>query len=599
MNTKNKRTNLAVSEIIGVMLMLGLSVISFSALNYYVMSAPTPNPSPIVEISGKLDENEIVIMHRGGETLSLNTELLITVGGKSEKMKVGDFLDAESKMDGVWGLGEKVVYPVVYDFDYENFPKADIMIVDQGSNSLVMTGSVGIQDPVCDLGIEITVDNQFAVMETNIVLTVTVSNNCYMNVGGVEAIFDLPEELIHYENTTTQGTYKNSTGIWDIGLLNPKQSVVLKIEATVEKGGSGETTQLVMLLDGSGSIHPKDWTLQVDGLAAAVANTETFPHDGSVELTVIQFGRNLAQIEIDPVVIHESNYVSISDNIKNITQRGGSTPTACGIYLGADTVASSSVFDTNIRQIAIIITDGKPTKKCNYDGDYRVDGDENLKEAAKSAEVARDYLISTLGMTVDQDEFNAIAVDLDPPHVSWLKEKIVWPEPSYYAPPFLVGSPHRGWLRNVTTFPEFAETIDECFRVIFNQITAEVEISACAFTDPKEANDFDVTTIFPTSYPIVFTKNAADIGETNATLNMYFNFQWIDSGEVRFAYKIESTGTWQYTPWEAQSGSSFYSKQVTGLLSGTKYHFRGQLRYDRPTSGITVVNAQVKEFTTI
>ena len=63
------------------MLMLGLSVISFSALYYYVMSAPTPNPSPIVEISGMLDENEIVLMHRGGETLSLNTELLVTVGG--------------------------------------------------------------------------------------------------------------------------------------------------------------------------------------------------------------------------------------------------------------------------------------------------------------------------------------------------------------------------------------------------------------------------------------------------------------------------------------------------------------------------------------
>ncbi len=602
---KNKRINSAVSEIIGTILLLGIAFSCFSVLNYYVISTPTPNPSPIVEISGSIDENQIVLMHRGGETLSLNTELRITLGEKSEKMKVGDFLDAESKSDGVWGLGEKIVYPVIYDFDYGSSPQADIVIVDKGSSSVIMTGSVEVE-PVCDLGVEIRVDNQFPGMKTNIIFTITVTNNGNINATGIQVKFDIPEELSHYENTTTQGTYTNSTGIWDIGLLIPEQSVVLIIEVTVGERGSLETTQLVMLLDGSGSIDPADWTLQLEGLAAAVANNDTFPHDGSVELIVIQFGGGAsspaapgnAQLEIGPVVINESNYTSIVDSIINIPQLMSMTPTACSIYMGADIVENSSIFDTNVRQIIMMVTDGNPTQGCNCDGDYQADDwvSGNYKQ---SAEVARDYLINTLGMTVDQDEFNAIAVGQSASHASWLKENIVWPEPGYYAPPFLLGSPHRGWLRNVTTWEEFAETIDECFGIIFNRVNTVVEISYASFKDPKEANDFDVITIIPTSSPIIITKDATDIEKTNATLNMYFNFKWVDSGELRFAYKESGNDVFEYTPWETQSGSGTYSKQVTSLLSGTNYSYKAQLRYDSATTGSTIVNVKEKTFNTI
>ena len=48
-----------------------------------------------------------------------------------------------------------------------------------------------------------------------------------------------------------------------------------------------------MVLDGSGSINEHDWDLMRNGLANAVENESVFPHDGSVELTVIQFGGNI------------------------------------------------------------------------------------------------------------------------------------------------------------------------------------------------------------------------------------------------------------------------------------------------------------------
>ena len=607
---KNRRINSAVSEIIGTLLLLGIAVSSFGAINYYVISAPAPNPSPIVEISGMIEENQIVLMHQGGETLDLNTELLIQLGDKYEKVKVGDLLDAESKSDGVWSLGEKVVYPVVYDFEYETSPQADIVIVDKGSSSVIMTGSVGV-NPVCDLGIEITVDNQFPGMETNIVFTITVTNNGNINASGIKVKFDIPKELIHYENTTTQGTFINSTGIWNIGKLTPEQSVVLIIEVIVGHRGSLETTQLVLLLDGSSSIASSDWTLQVEGLAAAVSNNDTFPHDGSVELTVIQFGGGswsppwpgYAQLEIGPVIITESNYDSIVNSIRNIPQLKQMTPTACGIYMGADKAFNSDLYDTNIRQIILMVTDGDPTQGCNCDGDYIADeldpGNDKRAAYRVDAEIARDYLINTLGMTIDQDEFNAIAVGQSAPHASWLKDEIVWPEPGYYAPPFNVNSPHKGWLRNVTTWEEFAETIDECFGIIFNQINTEVKISAAAFTDPKKANDFDILTIIPSTSPIAITKDATNIEGTNATLNMYFNFKWVGSGDVRFMYKLDVDDEFEYTPWEAKSGSGTYSKIVTGLVPGGNYNFKAQLRYDSATYGTMTVNVKEETFATI
>ena len=91
MNTKNKRTNFAVCEIVGTILMLGIATGSFSVVYYQVVNTPAPIPAPIVEISGSVDENNIVLMHRGGEPLSLDTEYLLEVGGEISKFKVGDF----------------------------------------------------------------------------------------------------------------------------------------------------------------------------------------------------------------------------------------------------------------------------------------------------------------------------------------------------------------------------------------------------------------------------------------------------------------------------------------------------------------------------
>jgi uncharacterized repeat protein (TIGR01451 family) len=495
----------AVSEIISTILLLAIASSFFGVIYLNVLTPPTYSPPPITNIAGKIEENNILLEHRGGEQLDIYSDILIMMSGKTMIMRIEDYLDSESKEDGLWGPSEKIIYPLSYDFDLLKYPQADIIVVDKNSDSVLMTGVFDL-NPICDVGVEITVNNQFPSTGESIVFTITVTNHGNINVSSILINFKLPEELIHYSNTTLHGNYTNSTGIWSFNDLIKGESYVLDITSTVEERGSYEPTQLVMLLDGSGSIAATDWTLQVEGLAAAISNENTFPHDGSVELTVIQFGGGnwdppspgLAKVEIGPVKVNESNNYSLAESIRNLIQLNAMTPTACGIYKGADTVFNSLNFSADIRQIIMMVTDGNPTQGCDCDGDYQAD-DFSSGNYKGSAEIAKDYLINALQMTDDQDEFNSIAVGQSASHATWLKESIVWPDPGYFAPPFRIETPKRGWVRNVTTWQEFADSINESFGIIFNSIPIKTEIGFSNLIDPKEANNIKTLILLPNS----------------------------------------------------------------------------------------------------
>jgi uncharacterized repeat protein (TIGR01451 family)/flagellin-like protein len=497
---KIKRVEKAVSEILGTILLLAIAVMFFTVLYFQVLSAPAPTPPIIANIAGKIEENCILLEHRGGETLGLDTEISITIDGSTINMTVGDYLDNKSKDDGVWGLGERMVYPIKIDvLDLNKKPQAEIVVVDRDSNSLVMVGTIGIE-AVCDMSIEMTVDNSFPEIGTNIVFTLTLTNHGNINITGVEIEFILPDELTHYSNTTPHSTYKNSTGIWNnIGILNPEQSAVLTVIATVEELGFGEPTQLAMILDGSASIDSEDWNLSLNGLATAIQNKSTFPQDDRVELTIVQFGGKqpaYARNEIGPIVINEMNSATVADDIRNITQIGDKTPTSCGILLTADRLANSGFFSASKRQVILLVTSGNPTHCCVDDGDYQSDGCSGESGPKKSANDARNYLISKLGMTDDQDEFDAVAVGHSDPHAIWLKDNIAWPEPGYFAPPFQVDSFHQGWVCEISTWQEFVDSIDDIFGILFSQISISVQMPSTTITDPKLANNFDTVLLY-------------------------------------------------------------------------------------------------------
>ncbi len=129
--------------------------------------------------------------------------------------------------------------------------------------------------------------------------------------------------------------------------------------------------QLAMILDGSGSIDPNFGNMTA-GLAAAVNNSACIPHDGSVELTVVQFAED-ARLEVGPVIINGANAADVADDIKKISQGvGGGTHTCicCGICLAANTLYDSPCFDPSVKQVLNLVTGGEPNRCCNCSYSY-------------------------------------------------------------------------------------------------------------------------------------------------------------------------------------------------------------------------------------
>jgi hypothetical protein len=252
-----------------------------------------------------------------------------------------------------------------------------------------------------------------------------------------------------------------------------------------------------MILDGSTSISSSDWKLMRTGLANAIKDPTMFPHDGTVELTIIQFGQRdwwgtqYAKKELGPIVVTENNYLSISSTIGNLRQLGGYTPMGCGIYLSADTLVKSQFFNSSLRQVICMVTDGQPN--CSVDPKTYTGRYVNCTIGRAAAEQGRNYSLDLLNMTFDQDQFSVVAVGQDT-NTPWLKNNIVWPQPGNYAPPY-----NPGWVRNVSSWQQFSESICEILRNLFGlTINNYVKIVAVTpFNDPNPENNEVIIILTP------------------------------------------------------------------------------------------------------
>ena len=131
---KMKRGNIAVSETVGTFLLLGISVSLFSVVYVSVLNV-SPSPiSPSVNLICTLEKNNITLEHRGGKTLDLDTEIIVTFNGTTERFIVNDYMNNESRENGIWNIGERVVYPTGDVTDLE----VSASVVDVHSNSVIM-----------------------------------------------------------------------------------------------------------------------------------------------------------------------------------------------------------------------------------------------------------------------------------------------------------------------------------------------------------------------------------------------------------------------------------------------------------------------------
>jgi len=147
---KNKKTNLGVSDVIGTILLLGMAVALFSVLSAVVLSYPFQPSTPTVDIIGFVDieNNNIVLEHRGGEDLPLTTKIIVIINNTDRyQMNLSDdfLLSNKSKEDGFWNIGENVIIDpsrnLASGLDL-TVSVVDVTVVDDKSKSVIMMGTL-------------------------------------------------------------------------------------------------------------------------------------------------------------------------------------------------------------------------------------------------------------------------------------------------------------------------------------------------------------------------------------------------------------------------------------------------------------------------
>lgn len=136
---KSNRADEAVSDIVGTVLLLGMTIALFSTLCVGVLSYPSSPSSASVNLVGTIEGDFLYLEHRGGEALNLDTKIIITIGeNPSESIIVGDVLSAEATNDNLWNIGEGLVY----ENANMNGEQVKFTVVDIKSNSVILLGSL-------------------------------------------------------------------------------------------------------------------------------------------------------------------------------------------------------------------------------------------------------------------------------------------------------------------------------------------------------------------------------------------------------------------------------------------------------------------------
>jgi hypothetical protein len=361
------------------------------------------------------------------------------------------------------GDPDHYVYSIPHDASYAG--KTVVFYVNGVEGGQILYGGSGGYD-ILDLAItsepDITVDKAalnfgtVAVGGTSAAQTVTVGNDgaAGLNIGTITIAItgvDPGDFALQNDNCSGQTIEPDDSATFQV-VFSPSsasdKSATVEIPSndpdedpvTVDLSGNGESlvdVQMAVLMDTSGSVGSVNWGIMTEGLASAVEDPSCVPHDGSIELTMVRFGSS-AQTVVGPVVITSANADTIAADIRGVAYAGGGTCMSCAFDEAATALSESPNFDPDVKQVINLVTDGYPN--------------------SPSATIdARDDAIDTLEMTEAQDEIDCEAIGAGA-DVEWLKDNIAYPQPGYEAPPFDQGG---GWVRQIDTFEEFADSICE------------------------------------------------------------------------------------------------------------------------------------------
>ncbi|NNE44051.1 MAG: DUF11 domain-containing protein, partial [Gemmatimonadetes bacterium] len=169
------------------------------------------------------------------------------VSYQSETISKGSYQSAT----GVWtvgplAVGESDTLAIVASVDpgaggSTVLNSASVTAVDQtDGNPYNDTASASITVPSIDLSVAKTVNLSVPNEGGTITYTVILQNGGPDDATGVNVLDILPAGITYVSDTTTQGSYDDETGVWDVGALNNGGAAVMAITATVDSGTAGQ-----------------------------------------------------------------------------------------------------------------------------------------------------------------------------------------------------------------------------------------------------------------------------------------------------------------------------------------------------------------------
>jgi len=133
---QNIRSKQAVSEVIGVVLLLGMTVSLYTILNSNISTFSFSSPAPIVNLIGTIDKknNMIYLEHNGGESLEGITNVRIIIGSNTYLKTIYDLL-IDTNNDYKWNFGETLRF----SFNGINITGKYVQVIVIDANSMLLS----------------------------------------------------------------------------------------------------------------------------------------------------------------------------------------------------------------------------------------------------------------------------------------------------------------------------------------------------------------------------------------------------------------------------------------------------------------------------
>ena len=139
-----RQGNNAVSDIIAMILLLSVSLALLCVVYVVVFNNATSPQSTshvsTVDLFASADEYNVYLENKGGAPLSLDTKLIITIGGQEFIVFARDYV-VDSNGDGEWSIGETLIFdPISLESIYGL--EVYIKVINPDANSMLMAGLV-------------------------------------------------------------------------------------------------------------------------------------------------------------------------------------------------------------------------------------------------------------------------------------------------------------------------------------------------------------------------------------------------------------------------------------------------------------------------